>query len=327
LDNYPISSNSLEKFYYVNGNQFGQQYKDFLSDYQSWDQKEHAQEWLLFSENIGPKLSLDETALSNGDLYTILTNKEGKGRKGALVAIIEGTQSENIISVLKCIPEESRELVEEVTLDMAGSMNKIVRQSFPKATLVIDRFHVQKLAFDALQQMRIEHRWDAINEETNDIANAHQNNKQHIPSLFGNGDSKKQLLARSRYLLFKSGDKWTAKQKERAKILFEQYPDIKKAYSLTHSLRMIFSQTQIKGVAYTKLARWFNDVTESEFKSFNTISATIYTHYQNILNFFDNRSTNASAESFNAKLKAFRACQRGVTDMAFFLFRVSKIYA
>ena len=327
MDNYPISSNSLEKFYYINGNQFGQQYKDFLSDYQTWDQKEHAQEWLLFPENIGPNLSIDETSLSNGDLYTVLTNKEGKGKKGALVAIIEGTQADNIISVLDRIPEQSRELVAEVTLDMSGSMNKIVKSCFTKATLVIDRFHVQKLSYDALQQMRIEHRWDAINEETNQIANAREDKKTYIAPVFTNGDSKKQLLARSRYLLFKSGEKWTPKQKERAKILFEQYPDIKKAYSLTHSLRMIFSQTQVKGVAYTKLAKWYNDVTESEFKSFNTISATIYSHYQNILNFFDNRSTNASAESFNAKIKAFRATQRGVTDIAFFLFRLSKIYA
>lgn len=292
-----------------------------------WDQKEHAKKWMLFPKNIGPNLSIDETSLSNGDLYTILTNKEAQGKKGALVAIVEGTQSENVISVLKRISEESRELVEEVTLDMANSMNKIVKQCFPKASLVIDRFHVQKLAYDALQQMRIAHRWDAINEETNDIANVRQDNKQYIAPTFSNGDTKKQLLARSRYLLFKSSEKWTVKQKARAEILFEKYPDIKKAYSLTHSLRMIFSKTEVKGIAYTKLARWYNKVTESEFKSFNTISATIYTHYQNILNFFDNRSTNASAESFNAKIKAFRATQRGVNDMGFFLFRVSKIYA
>ncbi|GAH57462.1 unnamed protein product, partial [marine sediment metagenome] len=91
--------------------------------------------------------------------------------------------------------------------------------------------------------------------------------------------------------------------------------------------RLIFSKTKDKGVAYTKLARWYNDVTESGFKSFNTISATIYSHYINILNFFDNRSTNASAESFNAKLKNFRAVMRGVADVDFFLYRVAKIYA
>lgn len=327
MDNYPISSNSLEKFYYINGNQLGQQYKEYLSSYKTWDQKDHAQQWMLFSDNIGPYLSIDETSLSNGELYTILTNKEGNGKKGTLVAIVEGTEASNVIDVLERIPEKARELVKEVTLDMAGSMNKIVRSCFPSASLVIDRFHVQKLAYDALQELRIDHRWDAINEETNAIENARLNKEKYTAPTFENGDTKKQLLARSRYLLFKSGEKWTKTQKKRAEILFEQYPDIKKAYSLTHSLRMIFSHTETKGIAYTKLARWFNEVTDSGFKSFNTISATVYAHYPNILNFFDKRSTNASAESFNAKIKAFRATQRGVTDIPFFLFRLSKIYA
>jgi len=327
LDNYPISSNSLEKYYYISGNHFGQQYKDFLSGYNQWNQKEHAQKWILYPDNIGPHLSIDETSLTNGELYTVLTNKAAKGKKGALVAMVEGTQSDNIINILNQIPEESRNKVTEVTLDMAGSMNKIVIQCFPKAVKVIDRFHVQKLAYDALQEMRIKHRWDAINEETNAIENAKSDNKKHVPELLPNGDTKKQLLARSRYLLFKSGDNWTDKQKQRAKLLFELYPDLKMAYGLTHSLRLIFSTTKVKGVAYTKLAKWFNDVTDSGFKSFNTISATVYVHYPEILNFFNNRSTNASAESFNAKIKAFRSTLRGVVDTSFFMFRLAKIYA
>jgi transposase len=276
---------------------------------------------------MGEYLSLDETSLSNGELYTILTNKAGKGRNGTLIAMIESTQSEKIIEVLKKIPEEKRDAVKEVTVDMANSMLTSVKTCFVNASRVIDRFHVQKLAYDALQEIRIAHRWDAINEATNAKENAKLNKTTYVPELLANGDTKKQLLARSRYLLFKSGDKWTDKQKLRAKILFEMYPDIKKAYSLTHSLRLIFSKTKEKGVAYTKLARWFNEITESGFKSFNTISATVYSNYPEILNFFDNRSTNASAESFNAKLKAFRRTLRGITDTKFFLYRVSKIYA
>ena len=327
MDTYPISSNSLEKFFYINGDYFGQQYKEHLSDFKTWEQKAHAKDWVLFPENIGPRLSIDETALTNGELYTIVTNKAGKGKKGTLVSIIEGTKAENIINILEKIPEEIRNTVEEVTLDMANSMGKIVRSCFPKANRVIDRFHVQKLAHDALQEIRIAHRWDAINEETNAIENAKADGSKYIPEVLSNGDTKKQLLARSRYLLFKSGDKWTDKQKKRADSLFGLYPDIKKAYSLTHSLRMIFSNNKDKRVAYTKMAKWFNEVTDAGFKSFNTISATFYSHYPEILNFFDNRSTNASAESFNAKLKAFRSTQRGVVDIDFFIYRVAKIYA
>jgi transposase len=327
LDTYPINSNSLEKFYYINGNHFGQQYKENLSDYKDWEQADHASDWILFPENIGEYLSIDETSLSGGELYTILTNKSGKGKKGTIVAMVEGTRSEKIIEVIEKISEEERAKVKEITLDMASSMRSIAINCFPNAVRVIDRFHVQKLAYDGLQEIRIAHRWDAINEETEAKEQAKLSGEKYVPEVFSNGDTKKQLLARSRYLLFKSGDKWSPNQKARAKILFEQYPDIKEAYGLTHSLRMIFTKNKIKAVAYTKLARWYDKVGKAEFKSFNTIAATIYEHYPQILNFFDNRSTNASAESFNAKLKAFRATLRGVRDINFFLFRVAKIYA
>jgi len=298
-----------------------------LSDYSDWEAREHASEWLVFPENMGEYLSIDETALSDGELYTIVTNKAAKGKKGALVAIVEGTASEQVIEVLEKIPQAQREQVKEVTLDLSDSMRKIVRRCFPKANRVIDRFHVQKLAYDALQEMRIAHRWDAVNEETEAMEQAKLTNKKYEPQLLENGDSKKQLLARSRYLLFKSADKWTEKQKIRAHLLFEFYPDIRQACSLTHSLRMIFSKNSIKDAARLSLARWYDKVAESEFKSFNTIAATFYEHYDEILNFFNNRSTNASAESFNAKIKAFRATLRGVVDIDFFLFRLTNIYA
>jgi transposase len=79
--------------------------------------------------------------------------------------------------------------------------------------------------------------------------------------------------------------------------------------------------------AYTRLAKWHEKVEQAGFKAFNTISKTIMNHYKRILNYFDNRITNASAESFNAKIKAFRQPHRGVTDVNFFLFRLSNLYA
>ena len=326
MDTRPITAQSLECHYHIEGDQLERHYKDHLSDYREWSQLEHADNWLLFPENMGTHLSIDETSLSNGELYTIVTNKAAKGRKGAIVAIVEGTKSSEVIQVLDKIPEPLLNHVEEVTLDMSESMSKIVRSSFPKASRVIDRFHVQKLAFDAMQEMRIAHRWDAINQETNDKENARLDSKRYVAQVFENGDTLKQLLARSRYLLFKSPEKWSENQKLRSKILFEQYPDLKEAYSLTHSLRMIYNKNTVKDAARVSLAKWYNQVTDADFKSFNTISATVYTHYEEILNFFTTRSTNASAESFNAKIKAFRASLRGVVDIKFFLFRLANIY-
>lgn len=118
-----------------------------------------------------------------------------------------------------------------------------------------------------------------------------------------------------------------SKSEKRAEMLFDTYPDLKEAYSLTHSLRMIFSKNSIKDAARLSLARWYGKVEESGFKSFNVIAATLYGHYDEVLNFFVNRATNVFAESFNAKIKAFRASLRGVADIRIFLFRLTKIYA
>ena len=298
-----------------------------MSDYDTWSAKEHADKWLLFPKNIGPKLCIDETAMSNGELYTIISNPDAHGRKGTLVAMVEGVKSDDVIDVINRIPERHRRLVKEVTLDMSNGMNRIVTRCFPCAIKVIDRFHVQKEACEAVQELRIRHRWDAIQEETDLREDAKWLGKEYHPFIFPNGDTKKQLLARSRYLLFKSPDKWSKSQKERAAILFAQYPDLKEAYSLSHSLRMIFSKRLKKDEARLMLARWYDKVDNSGFTSFNTIAGTIYEYYDEILNYFVNRSTNAFAESFNAKIKAFRAQLRGVTDLKFFLYRLTKLFA
>ncbi len=75
------------------------------------------------------------------------------------------------------------------------------------------------------------------------------------------------------------------------------------------------------------MALWFNRVEEWEYPQFNTVINSFKTHYERILNFFIERHTNANAESFNAKLKTFRATFRGVGDIKFFLYRVAKLYA
>jgi len=85
------------------------QYRDYLSDFKSWNQKPHAKKWLLYPENVGHQLSIDETSLSHGELYTIVTNKAAKGKKGAIVAIVAGTKAETVIEVLQKIPERHRD--------------------------------------------------------------------------------------------------------------------------------------------------------------------------------------------------------------------------
>lgn len=298
-----------------------------MSDYHSWDQKEHASQWMLFEHNISPYLSIDETAFSSGELYTIVTNKGAKGRKGSIVAMIKGTQADQIIDVLQKIPKRLRSKVREVTVDMAASLNLAVKRCFPNAERVIDRFHVQQLAFEAVQETRIHYRWQALEQENQAIEQARKQQEVYIAQVLPNGDSPKQLLARSRYLLFKQPHLWTREQRQRAELLFQHYPVIHKAYQLSLRLGEVYRSCTCKEQAFKRLALWYNQVEEAGLPSFKTLARTIQNHYLGILNFFNNRATNAAAESFNAKIKAFRNAMRGVRDVEFFLFRLIKLYA
>ena len=123
----PMTCRTLEAFYHIDGHTFEKQYKEVLSGFCQWEQLEHADERLLFPYYVGPRLSIDESSLSNGEMYTFVTNHE---------------------ALALALP------VVQVT------------------------------------------------------------------------------------------DKWTGRQKHRAKILFEEYPNIKTAYVLCHSLRTIFAKTQ-----------------------------------------------------------------------------------
>ncbi|QKJ65198.1 transposase [Flavobacterium sp. M31R6] len=102
---------------------------------------------------------------------------------------------------------------------------------------------------------------------------------------------------------------------------------MKTAYNLNQQLRGIYNKNNDKHIAMTKLAHWYRNVEESGFKNFNILLNTITLNYKSILNYFDNRSTNASTESFNAKIKAFRSQFRGVRNIDFFLFRLSNLFA
>lgn len=281
---------------------------------------------MLFPNNIGNHLSLDETSLSKGELYTYLTNKKGKGKKGTLVACIKGTKASEISEVITKIPLEERLKVEEVTIDMARNMEAAVRKCFPNAQIVTDRFHVVKLVLEGLQHLRIKLRWEAIEKENQDIKAAKEKGEKFKSKEFENGDTLKQLLARSRYILAKKEKDWTGNQVIRAAILYERYPKLKKAYNHCMELRNIY-ETKSKSRAEEQLNQWIKKTTELKLEEFYTAANSINYNRENILNFFKNRSTNASAESFNSKIKLFRANLRGVTDIAFFLFRLSKLFA
>ncbi len=95
LDTTPVTARSLGRSYLVDGDALERAYKWSLSDFSTWDQKDHAKDWVLHPFNIGEHLSIDETSLQD-NLFTILSNKAGHGRQGTIIAMVREESPEEV---------------------------------------------------------------------------------------------------------------------------------------------------------------------------------------------------------------------------------------
>lgn len=352
-----MTSSSVAHRWAIDTGNFRRNYKEVLSGFNEWDQKSHASDWMLLPKNCGLRLSIDETSLHD-DLFTILSNKDGHGKSGTIVAMVRGTKSADVVAQLIKLPEEERFAVTEVTMDFSDSMMRIVTAVFPNATIIIDCFHIIKRCGEAIEEIRLKEKRNAVKQQ-NKAKTEHKKKlerlvkarksyrKKHpkkykgkkrgrkpvrlsakfVPEELSNGDTRIELLTRSRGLLSMSRDKWSPSQKERAKLLFELYPRIKEAYELVDSLRAIFRNKKIDlNQAEAKLHEWYQKVADCTLREVKSARDTIREKEEEVLNYFLNRSTNAAAESLNSKIKHFRSQLHGVSDLPFFMYRLSVIF-
>lgn len=226
----------------MNGQTLRKQYKELIGDYWIWNQLGHADEYILYPENFGGDMSLDETCLGNGAVYTILTNKAAHGGKGTLAAVIRGVASDTVSAMLRKVPLKQRLKVKTVTTDLSSAMMLTVRNVFPGASLVNDRFHVWQLVSEVVDQLRIQHRWDVLDAGNKAIREHRRKRKeakskkerdligQWEPGRMENGETMPQIMARSQHVILRHKSKWNGRKRMRARILFTNFPDLEMAY-------------------------------------------------------------------------------------------------
>lgn len=359
IDNCPDSISEVARRYSINEKTLDRYYRHHLSSFQQWEQLAHSDDYILLKENVGKSLCIDETALSDGELYTIVTNRMAHCRKGSIVAIVKGIKSDTVVSVLHKIRKKIRCEVEEITLDLSDTMANIARRAFPYAKQTIDRFHVQKLINDVVQDIRVKHRWEAQKIEDNLKIKAKGEDSEFCQVRFPNGETISQLFIRSRYALMQPRDKWKEAAKERMKVLFDHFPQVEDAYNIAQEYRWtmdMIKDVKLRELEYqkyrwkkqnnmndeirnseeltekqyfklnikNKLIRWYDYVEKHDTDGyFKSILRTFERKNKEILNYCENGASNAFAESFNAKIKAFRARLKGIKDTKFFLFRLA----
>jgi transposase len=270
-------------------------------------------------------MGIDETGLVDGELYTILYNKEKKGKKGSLAAIIKGTKASTIVDAIEEYAGVKHLFtIQEISLDLSLGMDWIARQIAPNAIKTYDRFHAESLITEAVQSVRIKYRWEAIEKE-NKQRKQKGDKSVHRIKTYSNGDTERQLLARSRLLLFKKPVQWSEQQKQRAEILFEAFPQIKKAYNFYMEFKKGYSMNRLQAEFHFK--DWIKKVERSGLTELTTAAHSIKGRLGGILNYLINKSTNAPVENFNAKLKSFLSRVRGVNSKEIFFYRLFQLYA
>ena len=359
LDTYPVTAQCVGRFFRTDGKYLGRAYKEHLSGFEDWEQKGHADDWVRLDENMGEHLSIDETMLHH-DLFTFLTNKEGHCKKGTLIAAVNGTTVADVTKQLDRIPWESRMKVKEVTMDFSDSMMGIVKKMFPQAEIVIDLFHVMQLygtkGLDSMrmklkranttegkrQEREFKKRQERNAKNRKKYKEKHppkkskngkrigrppkRKNEKFEPPKLSDGETKADLLTHVRYPLVKSREEWTDFQKEKMRLLFQQEPKMRAAYGLLCALRNIFSKNHDRVKAKKALHKWYKNVGKTRIREIISVRDTIKAKEEYVLNYFNNRATNAAAESFNSKVKGLRTLVHGVSDLPFYMFRCAKIF-
>ena len=297
---------------------------------------------ILKPENFGENMAVDDKNIG-GEGCTIISNKE----TGKIALLATTTKIKILIEVLSKIPARTLFSVRTISKDLAEGYDWLARTTFMNAIRIADKFHVVKLAFEALQAVRIRYRQKILTEERERRAKAkererdkreicqktrevYQLRKQPVPRIkkYENGETIKELLARSRYLLFKLSEKWTESQRERAEILFREFPEIKTAYNLICQFR-IFYKIKIgeKGEAARQLREWMQQVGQTDIEELYDFAATVEQRSDEILNYFDAGHTNAFAESLNSQIQSFVGMNSGTRDQDFFFFRLKNYFS
>ncbi len=324
-------------------------YREILSDYTPVEQSELGPHDVMENgkrvrvpifkiEHMGTHMAIDEKNLG-GQTYTILSNND----TGKIAAMIESHKKETLTNILRKFGDKCFK-VRTISRDLSQVYEWTCREVFMNAAHVADKFHVVKIGLSSLQQIRIEERQKELkakrirhkqymDEQNRMVEEGLQNRVKPFKddqAVLANGETKLQLLARSRYLLFKFSSQWSDHQSARAKILFELYPTLVEAYEVICAFRKWYQKSKQFtpiGVKVWRLKRWCEKCSSCSSDHMLEFVNVVKRHQSSIIRFFRTSITNAKAEALNGKIARFYSSSYGTRDIDFFLFRLARYFS
>lgn len=198
--------------------------------------------------------------------------------KGRVVWTGKGRSAEVLKEFFACLGPEGRASISTVTVDLAGSYTKAIKEALPEAIICYDRFHVQKLASEAVDEVRRSEVREASDEETS------------------------KAIKHSRFSLLRNPWNLTKKDGEKLRVIQETNRRVYRAYLLKESLRDAFDCLEPRR-AVGKLREWMAWASRSKLRPFVRAARTVRKHFAGVATYLCSRLTNGFTEGTNNMIR------------------------
>lgn len=239
------------------------------------------------------------------------SQKKGRGKFCTIITnndlhkpfdILPSRDPAEIDKYFNSIPPEVREKVESYTMDMWGNFRTLVKEYFPNAKIIVDRFHVMKSLNKCIDKTR-----------------------RRLQKLIAKDRSEK--LKNLRWIILKNNEDLTEDEKNKLTFAFECSKGIKDMYEFKENVREIFEEKIPQEEAREKLRILINkakeEITDRSIKSF---IKTYNTHEEYILNYFDKRQSNGLVEGINNRIKLIKRIGFGMPNFYNFAGRILRTF-
>ena len=223
------------------------------------------------------RIGVDEISYRKGHRYLTLVLNHDTGR---IVWAKKGKDSDTLTAFFAELGEERCRAIEFVTIDMSKAYIKAVRDNLPNAQIVFDRFHVQKLAGDAMDKTRTQE-WQRLRRKDPEAT-----------------EKIKGLMWSMRKLPWNR----SSTDFERMSTLQQENRRLYRAYLLKDQLGDILDRKQ-PNVVEKMLTKWISWATHSRLPEFVRVGKTIREHFEGILAYVKHRLTNGVTEGMNTKVR------------------------
>lgn len=239
-------------------------------------------------------MGIDEVNLA-GDYRCVITNLATNN----VYQILEFRTQDHLKPFFKNLRD--RERVEWVCTDMWRPFKRSFSQYLPNARLVIDKFHVVKMASEALDEER----------------------KKYQSTL--SKDGRVYVKKSIRWLTLKRPDGLSIAEQKALEMVRKTIPSLAQAYDFKESFFRIYDEPD-KDSAMRAFEAWENTLPDDEMEKFHGLAKTVHNHYEDIFAYWDSPSqiTNAYTECLNGLIKLSNRIGRGYS---YEIIRAKTLYA